>query len=263
MIQSVERALELLEAMNQPQKDFTLAELSAAVRLPPSTTHRILQTLCKKNYAVRDNRAHLYSLGSALIPLGVAASQNLDLKGTAMPILQRLSAQAREDSFLVILSGYRGIVLCHEDGPCNLKIVDKLGQEVELHCGALRKALLAYQDGAFIQNYLSHCQQTFCSHPIIDASALLAELKTIRQQGVAFTCSEYLEGAVGIGAPVFDAHGQVHASLGIVLPLSRAADALIPSLKQTVKQFASELSTCLGAPPSGCHSLCRNHQGTK
>ena len=257
MIQSVERTLELLEAMNQPQKDFTLAELSAAVQLPPSTTHRILQTLCKKNYVVRDNRAHLYRLGSALIPLGAAASQSLDLKSAARPILQRLAAQAREDSYLVILSGYRGIVLCHEDGPNSLKIVDRPGQEVELHCGALRKSILAYQDGAFIQNYLRHCQQTFCSHPLVDSSVLLSELKSIRQEGISITYGDYLEGAVGIGAPVFDAFGQVHASVGLVLPVGRAQGALLPPLKEAVKRYAAELSTCLGAQAAGSLSQSR------
>ena len=46
MVQSVTRTLELLEVMKQPQKSFSLAQLSEAVNLPPSTTHRILQTLC-------------------------------------------------------------------------------------------------------------------------------------------------------------------------------------------------------------------------
>lgn len=246
MVQSVTRTLELLEVMKQPQKSFSLAQLSEAVNLPPSTTHRILQTLCEKNYVVRDERAHLYSLGPALISLGAAATHNLDLKSIATPVLQRLSGQTREDSFLIILSGYRGIVLSHEDGPRNLKIVEKLGHEVELHCGAIRKALLAYQDGAFLQNYLRHCQDTFCSHPITDSSALLAELKEIRQNGVALTCSDYIQDAVGIGAPVFDAQGRVRSSLGIVLPAARANAQTQDLLKQMVKQSAAELSTCLG-----------------
>ena len=249
MVQSVARTLELLEVMKQPQKSFSLAQLSDSLGLPPSTTHRILQTLCEKNYVVRDERAHLYSLGPALISLGAAATRNLDLKSIATPVLQHLASQSREDSFLIILSGYRGIVLSHEEGPRNLKIVEKLGHEVELHCGAIRKALLAYQGGTFLQNYLRYCQQNPCCHPLNDPAALMAELKEIRRSGVALTHGDYIQDAVGIGAPVYDAQGRVISSLGIVLPASRADEETLTSLQEMVKASAARLSTCLGYTP--------------
>ena len=252
MVQSVARTLDLLEVMKQPQKSFSLAQLSEAVNLPPSTTHRILQTLCEKNYAVRDEHTHMYSLGPALISLGGAAAHNLDLRQVATPVLKRLSAQTQEDSFLIILSGYRGTVLCQEDGPRSLKIVEKPGYEVALHCGAIRKALLAHQDSYFIQNYFHYCREMPGIRSIPDPGQLLAELRTIRENGVAFTNSDYVQDAVGIGAPVFDAQGRVQASLGIVLPSVRAQEEVVQAqLKQMVKQSAAALSTCLGYMPLG------------
>ena len=248
MVQSVTRTLELLEVMKQPQKSFSLAQLSEAVNLPPSTTHRILQTLCEKNYVVRDERAHLYSLGPALISLGAAATHNLDLKSIATPVLQRLSGQTREDSFLIILSGYRGIVLSHEDGPRNLKIVEKLGHEVELHCGAIRKALLAGQPQSYWAEYIAHqTVSTTCPHPLENPSQLLEELKEIRREGVAVTVGDYTDGAVGIGAPVFGPEGPAVASLGIVCPAARVENP--ERLKDLVRQAAAELSTGLGGSP--------------
>lgn len=249
MVQSVDRTIQLLEAMKQPQKSFSLAQLSASVGLPPSTTHRMLQTLCEHNYVVRDERAHLYSLGPALISLGAAASRSLDLTSVATPVLQKLSKNSSEDSFLIILSGFRGLVLSHEDGPKNLKIVEKTGHEVELHCGAIRKAILAHQDKTFINEYLRYCNESFSSHPIQDVDALLNELRQIRRDGVALTCGDYIADAVGIGAPVFDSAGRVSASLGIVLPAARLSNEMRTGLKQMVKQSADELSACLGYAP--------------
>ena len=121
-----------------------------------------------------------------------------------------------------------------------------------LHCGAIRKALLAHQDSYFIQNYFHYCRETPGIGSIPDPGQLLAELRTIREAGVAFTNSDYVQDAVGIGAPVFDAQGRVQAPLGIVLPAVRAQEEIVQAqLKQMVKQSAAALSTCLGHMPLG------------
>ena len=143
MIQSISRALDLLELLKRPQRTFSIAQLSSDIGLPPSTVHRLLQTLCEKGFVYRDEQTHLYQLGPALISLGTAAAQGQDLRQLATPVLQRLAQQALEDAFLIIPSGYRGLVLCQVDGPNNLRVTEKFGYEIDLHCGAIRKALLA------------------------------------------------------------------------------------------------------------------------
>ncbi len=47
MIQSLLRALELLEYLKEPAHDYTIAELADALQLPRSTVHRMLQTFCE------------------------------------------------------------------------------------------------------------------------------------------------------------------------------------------------------------------------
>ena len=70
MIQSLQRSMELLETMAVPDKSFSVSELSERLNLPPSTIHRILKTFCAMQYVTKDNVAHLYKLGPALILLG-------------------------------------------------------------------------------------------------------------------------------------------------------------------------------------------------
>ena len=91
MVQSLMRAIELLEALKVPERWFSLAELAEQVQLPPSTIHRILQTFCEKMYVVRDDKTHLYRLGPALISLGMAAANNVKLLCAALPVLHKLS----------------------------------------------------------------------------------------------------------------------------------------------------------------------------
>ena len=41
-------------------------------------------------------------------------------------------------------------------GPNHLKVVEEFGYEMHLHCGAIRKVLLAYQKPSFIEEYFQN-----------------------------------------------------------------------------------------------------------
>jgi hypothetical protein len=70
----------------------------------------------------RDEKTHLYQLGPALISLGMAATHNVRLQDAAPPVLRKLSAMTKGDTFLVILAGFKGLVLEKVEGPNNLEL---------------------------------------------------------------------------------------------------------------------------------------------
>lgn len=246
MIQSLVRTLDLLDALKESGKAVPLVELSQMVDLPPSTIHRILKTLCARHYVVRDGKTHLYRLGPALISLGMAAAHNIRLQNVAPPILHKLSDMTGEDAFLVIVSGFKGLVLDKVEGPNNLKVIEKFGYEVDLHCGAIRKTLLAYQPEPFIREYMEHGLSRHARYTIVNPEQLLEDLAKIRREGIAVSRGEYIQDAFGIGAPIFGFHGEVIASMGIIAPASRIDENRIDSLKRDVKQCAEELSRYWG-----------------
>ena len=150
MIQSLLRSMELLEVLKEKNRNFSIAELAEAMDLPPSTVHRILQTFCEKKNVMRYDRSHTYRLGPALIPLGKAAARGIRLQDAAHGILAQLAKQTKEDAYLVIPVGNKGLVIEKVDGPSHLKVVEEFGYEMYMHCGAIRKVLLAWQSPAFI-----------------------------------------------------------------------------------------------------------------
>ena len=247
MIQSLLRALELLELLKETPHKCSIAELSEATGLPPSTIHRILQTVCEKKYVLRDEYSHTYQLGPALISLGRAASNNIRIQEAALPILKNLSYVPREDSYLVIQVGDKGLVLDKMDGPNHLKVVEEFGYEMDLHCGAIRKVLLAYQDQDYIDYYLNNMLDRPEAFPQISRSGLAQELKNIREKGISVSHGEYVHDAVGIGAPIFGINGQVTASLGIIAPYTRISDNThLERLQDQGKHSAAELSYYMG-----------------
>ncbi|MCR5371600.1 MAG: IclR family transcriptional regulator [Clostridium sp.] len=248
MIQSLLRSMEILEILKENSHKYSIAELADRTSLPPSTIHRILQTFCDMNYVLRDDSAHTYELGPALIPLGRAAASNFRIQNAAAPILRQLSASSREDSFLVIQSSDKGLVLVKQDGPNHLKVVEEFGYEMDLHCGAIRKVLLAYQSEAYIDYYLNTRLDRPEAFPQISRRALEQELAQIRSDGIAVTHGEYVHDAVGIGAPIFGPDNKVIASIGLIAPYSRITDDdHLHRLMGEVKAAAHDLSVMSGS----------------
>ena len=239
--------MELLDVLAAENRSFSIAELAEAMDLPPSTIHRILQTFSEKRYVIRDERSHTYRLGPALIPLGKAAARGIRLQDAAHPILTELSAKTREDSYLVIPVGSKGLVIEKVDGPSHLKVVEEFGYELYLHCGAIRKVLLAYQPPSFIHDYFENVIIRENAFPAAQPEELRAELEKIRRQGYAITHGEYVNDAVGIGAPVFNAEGELAGSIGIIAPQIRiGSDDLLKKHREQVQHYAQKLASELG-----------------
>lgn len=231
----------------EPSHNFTIAELSEAMQLPPSTIHRILQTFCEKRFIIRDERTHTYKLGPALISLGRAAADNIRIQDAALPILKNLAYITKEDTYLIIPVGNKGLVLDKVDGPNHLKVVEEFGYELDLHCGAIRKVLLAYQPPEFIQTYLDHALTRPGAFPKEPKELVKEDLREIRKNGIAVSQGEYVTDAIGIGAPVFGIDGNIIASVGIIAPNSRIPDEdALEHMKEQIKHSAAELSYYMG-----------------
>ena len=249
MIQSLMRAIDLLEILKAPDRDFSISELSERLALPPSTVHRILQTFCARNYITKDESTHLYRLGPALISLGTAASHNLKLQDLARPVLESLSPETHEDAFLVIRAGNKGLVLDKVEGSNTLKVVEKFGNTVDLHRGAIRKALLAFLGEEFMEEYIRTKLYPATQVMSPTAEELRESLTEIRRLGFACSKGDYIADGIGIGAPVFGLGGGVTASIGIIAPVSRVTDAHQEEMIRIVRQHADELSYYMGYSP--------------
>ncbi len=247
MVQSLLRAIELLELLKETHHKYSIAELSESAGLPPSTVHRILQTFCEKKYVIRDEHAHTYQLGPALISLGRAAADNIRIQDAALPILKNLSYCTHEDSYLMIQVGDKGLVLDKIDGPNHLKVIEEFGYEMDLHCGAIRKALLAFQSNEYIQHYLDTRLDRPDVFPPANRTELAEELRSIHEKGIAVSHGEYVPDALGIGVPIYGIDGRVSASVGIIAPYSRIIDdSHLLHLQEQVRHSAAELSYYMG-----------------
>jgi len=102
-IASVDRAMELLLLLESASRDMGVSELGRLLEVQKSTVHNLLQTLMARDF-VRQTDSGRFTLGFRLMRLGTAASERLDIRRLADPILRELAAVANEYVLLAVLN---------------------------------------------------------------------------------------------------------------------------------------------------------------
>jgi DNA-binding IclR family transcriptional regulator len=203
---------------------FTLKELSAQLRLPASSTHRLLRVLVRSNLVER-GKGQSYRPGRELYRLAALLRAKFDLGRAARPLLERLWTRWQETT-----------VLC-------------------VYNAALRRANVA--EVVLTRHPLAHVGEEerdailavatvgpLSGRPLPRRAALRADLQRIRAQGAAVYFDPGFELA-GVAAPVFGAQQRLFGSLGVVMPTGRFDQQGAPAMSKAVRAAAEELSAII------------------
>ncbi|MNL25532.1 Acetate operon repressor [compost metagenome] len=144
MIQSVQRAFDLLEQIAKQPEGARLSELADGIGLNRSTAHNLLASLEELGYIMQDRKGAAYRLTGKLKQLmRPDAEAEHALRARIRPVLKTLSAESGESAFLGLVSGndYLCVDAVQSDKPLHLAI--KPGERTPLIGQALGHALLA------------------------------------------------------------------------------------------------------------------------
>src|SRR5438105_4735587 len=89
---SLDRALTvLLEIAARGERGMTLSECASVLGYTKPTTHRILQTLTRREFLRLDEERGMYTLGVTNLRLGIEFLESIDLRREALPMLRALA----------------------------------------------------------------------------------------------------------------------------------------------------------------------------
>jgi DNA-binding IclR family transcriptional regulator len=221
-IQSIDRAVELLEAVAAAAEPETAPALAEAAGLNRSTAWRILATLEHHGLVERDPETHRYRLGFAVLRLAAAAGHE-PLVRRAHPILRRLADASGETVNLAVARRLE-LVYADQVQPRRVMAPNWLGHTVPLHATSTGKAFLA----ALPEDELEHLPalERFTDTTISDPRALRAELAAVRERGYAVSHGELELALWGVSAAALDASGRPAAVLSVWGVESRVRDRL-------------------------------------
>lgn len=244
-VQSVERALDILEFLSRSEGELGISEIGAATGLSAGTVHRLLSTLGARGYVHRNKETRRYGLGLRSLSMAITARERLG--PLARPFLEELAEVSRETANLAILEQNCAMYVEQVSPPARmLRIFTEPGNRVSLHsCGA-GKVLLAYQPPRLLEFVIGRAGlPRYTATTITDPAQLREELRRIRRQGYAIDYGEQEDGVRCLAAPVFGPDGEIFASISLSGPASRLESRRVEELVPHIKRIAAALSEAL------------------
>jgi len=199
-IQSVDRAVELLEAIAAAPELQTAPALADRAGLNRSTAWRILATLEHHGLVERDPASNRYGLGFALLRLAAAAGHE-PLVRLAHPLLRALAHDTGETANLAVARRLELVYADQVQAP-HVMAPDWLGHAVPLHATSTGKAFLAALPPAELETLLRAPLERFTATTITEPDALRAELGEVRERGYAVSRGELEPVLWGVSAAV-------------------------------------------------------------
>lgn len=245
-VRSVERAADLLEVLMSAENPVSLAELSQTVNLHPSTAHRLLATLDKRNFVYQDPSTKLYSPGVKLMYPVPGLRQYYVLVNLVTPILRDIAQASGEGTSLAILSGNHGMVVAKAASDRSVDVSLRNGVLVPLHCTAVGKVILAHLSPQNVRRiFQAEGLPPSTPNTIVDPELMQTELEAIRSQGYALDNEEWETGIRCVAVPVFSAGGEIFGAVSVSGPAGRMTTKTVERIVEVIQVNAQKLTNKL------------------
>lgn len=222
-IQSVERAMTLLECIASQGGEARLVDLSEKMKLNKSTLHGLLNTLASMGYVSR--RGTRYALGLRLREIAQPLTDaDTALRYAFQPLLHKLAVLSGETCYLAVPCGtreylYIDAVECHS----TLRVGNPRGRREGLTTSAIGKVFLA--NDPELRRSLRRAGSI--------SLVLEEELKCIETHGYALDLEEAEVGLNCLAIPLRQ-EGRVVAALGVSGPAQRLTKAVLKKLASAI-----------------------------
>ena len=221
-VQSVHRALSILEMLANNPDGLGVIELSEKLKLPNSTSHRLLKTLIARDFVYQNKENERYYVSMKLAQLSSNIINNIDLRQIARPYIEQLSQAVNEVIHLSIRDDNSVVYIDKVESNRTLRMFSQIGKRAMLHCTGVGKALLSGLTDEQIKAIINQTGLTkFTENTIVSMDDLFKEIETIRANEYALDREEHEEGIYCISVPIKDYTGHTVAAFSISGPVER------------------------------------------
>jgi DNA-binding IclR family transcriptional regulator len=255
-LESLHRALDVLERLAQHRGGVALADLARSLGLSKAGAYRILTTMSARGYVDRSVR-RTYRLGLRAWELGCGVPE-LRLVTVAAPFMERLTSATRESSILGILMAFEVVYLHRIDAFQAVRVHTDIGTRIPAHCTSTGLALLSRLTGADLDAILPPALPAFTASTTTDPARLRAEIAGTVRRGYAMTVGTWREDVAGVAAPILGAEGAVLAAVNVSLPRARSTRRRLAELGEGVQATAADIARALRFSDVG-RDLARAH----
>jgi IclR family acetate operon transcriptional repressor len=245
-VQSVDRALLIIETLAEDDEGYRLTDLAVRTGLSPSTVHRLLTTLEKRRFVQFDRDESMWHIGAQSFVVGSTFVRRRNFLTQALPYLRKLRDQTRETANLAVVDDGAMVILTRIESREIMRSVTKVGGRVPMAASGLGKALLStYSEEDVFAIIRREGMPRLTSKSIVRAGKLCKSLHDIRQQGYSVDDEEALIGLRCVSAVVYDDCSEPLAAISVSGMACRVPSDRFPVLGKLVQEVAAELTKAL------------------
>jgi DNA-binding IclR family transcriptional regulator len=229
------RILTVLSSFASRIGEFGISELSQHLGMTKNMVFRAIKTLVEQDYIVRDPSGQRYQLGFRVLELQNMFSPEPTFRTLCAPYIEQIfeltgetvSLMVQAMDFCVFIDG----IETRKPGVWRLPI----GALRTLHTVASGHLILSSLADAAIDAYIArHVGESTDGAPPLDADALWADIRLIRQRGYATMLRHSALPMLSAAFPIWDAENHLHGVMSVGGPNERFAPVFAASLPRLI-----------------------------
>ncbi|WP_291329509.1 IclR family transcriptional regulator [Desulfovibrio sp. UCD-KL4C] len=246
-IQSVVRALSILELYNRSTQELSVTEIANLLDLSKSTAYSLISTLAQNGYLEQNPKDSRYSLGLKLLRLGGQVRRHSILVRRATPFLEKLVQEFSETVHLTVERNGMVVYIEKIRGKKAVFMQSEVGAENPMYCTAVGKCLLAFMPETRRERLLKQMEPLERRGPnsITSIDELRQELETIRKRGFSIDDEEHVAGLMCIAAPVFTHNGEIVASVSLSGAKAGISSKMVAQISESITAIAHQISEAI------------------
>ena len=245
-IQSLGKAMRLLDILQEQGRPMHLAELAQLAGYPKSSVYALLTSM--RAYSYIEQRADgRYALGIRLYECGRTVSAAWDISSVARPYLEQLAEQTGASAVITYLENGHIINLEQVAGRSGVQVLSEVGTRLPLHATAQGKLYLATCPDAEARALLSaRGMPAYTPHTLTELEPAMEQLAQIRRDGYAIENGEYKIGLRAVDMPVHDRDGTARYAVSVVGLFRRINSSEFEEAIAATLAAAQQIATALG-----------------
>ncbi len=220
-VQSVDKALMVVELLMRTGEAMTAREIALQTGINRTTGHRLLNALMHRGWIEKEPSSAAYRVSLRFLVLSNLAYHQRNVLSEMRPTLERLSTISRETVHVGVLDGYALIHVDKVDSPERVGVSSKIGTRTIAHAASLGKAILAASSQEAIDSYISHASRLPPPDNLTDPAWLLDDIRQTRLRGYSVDDEEDSVGVRCIGSAIIAGNGEPVFAISITGPAGR------------------------------------------
>lgn len=220
-IQSVARALTVLQAVAAEPEGLSLTDIAQRVDLPKSTVSRLLATMERFAVVERLPDSKGIRIGEGIVSMAMQMPFRRYLSAVARPIIQCLAAEIGEAASICLPDGERVLFVDQVQSQHHVQVRDWTGSRFPMHSVSSGKLFMSEWVPAALDRYLSCPLERYTPRTVVEPDAVRKHLSEILETGVSWGVDELEIGLTAVSAPIRDPSRQIVAAVNLIGPSFR------------------------------------------